>query len=357
MPELPPNQMRSKPERRVRLWALAMYVIVTAAIAAPAGDASAQRARDNPRPQAEPLEPGAKRRDAPNPSARTEPKAEPRTGNRKQPSPDDRIDVEATYYRQPALVDAALAKLAPSEPGLSKLYFIGFASFAGQDVFRREIGSVREIMDARFGTAGRSLVLLNHRDTYQTEPLASVSNLERALDGVARLMDNSKDILVLYITTHGTPGQLSVDFPRLQMNDLSAGRLAGMLEKSGIKRRLIIISACYAGSFINRLRSDYAAIMAAARPDRTSFGCSNERQWTYFGDALFNRALRQTYSFTEAFETARGTVGQWEREQKLMPSEPQIDIGPGIAPWLDVLAKRLAQAPRPPAETAEKPDR
>ena len=311
--------------------------LILALVTLPSVPASAQRARDNPLPKAQPLEPGAK--GAPKaPEAKADPRA------KKQPSPDDRIDVEGTYYRQAALVDAALAKLAPTEAGPSKLYFVGFASYADQDVFRREIGSVREIMDERFGTTGRSLVLLNHRDTYQSEPLANASNLERALDGVGRVMDNSKDILVLYITTHGGPGQLAVEFPRLQLNNLSAGRLADMLEKSGIKRRLIIISACYAGSFISRLRTDYTAILTAARHDRTSFGCSNERHWTYFGDALFNRALRQTYSFTEAFEAARATVGQWEREQKLVPSEPQMDIGPGIAPWLEVLAKRLAQA-------------
>jgi hypothetical protein len=84
-------------------------------------------------------------------------------------------------------------------------------------------------------------------------------------------------------------------------------------------------------------------VLTAARADRTSFGCSNERAWTYFGDALFNRALRRTHDFAAAFEEAKRTVDGWERGQKFTPSEPQMAGGAALKPTLDEIAERLAK--------------
>jgi hypothetical protein len=84
-------------------------------------------------------------------------------------------------------------------------------------------------------------------------------------------------------------------------------------------------------------------ILTAARADRTSFGCSNEREWTYFGDAFFNHALRQERTFVAAYERARDLVETWEKEQGLVASEPQIFVGDAIRDKIDgILASRLA---------------
>lgn len=254
-----------------------------------------------------------------------------------------RLDVEAIFDRQRDLVDEATTKLAPSRPGMPEVYFVGFASFSGQEVFRREIIAVREIVDERFGAKGRSLVLLNHRETTADFPLASMTNLARVLARLGKIMDAEKDTLVLYVTTHGLPNRLSVDFPRFALNDVTPETLRGALDRSNIRNRVLIISACYSGSFIERLQSPDTLILTAARADRPSFGCSNDRSWTYFGDALFNRALRETRSLPEAFEKARQTVTGWERERKYDPSEPQIFIGAGIASRLEALANRSPQ--------------
>lgn len=48
--------------------------------------------------------------------------------------------------------------------------------------------------------------------------------------------------------------------------------------------------------------------MTAARAGRTSFGCGNGREWTYFGDALFNHALREETDFIKAFDKANGLM-------------------------------------------------
>jgi hypothetical protein len=269
-----------------------------------------------------------------------------------QPPP---IDVEAAYYRQPALVEATLGTLAPSRPDQADFYFVGVAPYASQSVFKREAMAVRDIFDERFGTRGRSTVLVNHRDTLAELPLANVANLGAVLDKLGRIMDADKDVLVLFITSHGLEGRISADFPGFSPNDFTPADLAGMLERSGIKDRVVVISACYSGSFIPALADEHTLIMTASSANKTSFGCSDEREWTYFGDALFNRALRTTRSFTDAFAEAKATIEAWEAEQKLTPSEPQISVGRAIAPKLDLLARVLSQTaiPAQPAATYE----
>lgn len=252
------------------------------------------------------------------------------------------IDVEATFARQPELLDKALDTLKPSRTDRPEVYFVGMAPYSSQDVFKREITSAHQIVDERLDTVGRSVVMTNHADTIETHPLATMTNLERVLWRIAQRMDRDKDILVLYITTHGIEGLMSVSFSRFAMNDITPDKLAAILARTGIKNRVIMLSACHSGSFLPALAHPDAVVMAAARADRSSFGCSNGRDWTFFGDALFNHALRETRSLTDAFERAKVTVTKWETDQKLSPaSEPQIAIGENIAPKLAALAHGL----------------
>jgi Peptidase C13 family len=256
-----------------------------------------------------------------------------------------RLNPRAIADAQTDLLLESAAKLETSRPDRPEVYFLGFASFAGQDVFKRELTAVRSIIEERFDARGRSLVLLNHRETTETNPLATARNLNIALQAIGERMDVDKDVLVLFITTHGLPGRLAVDFsPTFRMRDLDPAGLARGLDDAGIKNRVLVISACYSGSFLPALANASSLVITAARADRTSFGCSNTRSWTYFGDAFFNRALRQTHNLPDAFRQAYETVSSWEKQQKLTPSEPQIHLGTDIKPKLDDLVRRLAQA-------------
>ncbi len=255
------------------------------------------------------------------------------------------LNPEAIFARQGQLLDAQLDALAPSRAGASQVYFVGMAPYAGQDMFKREITSAQAIMTERFATGRHSILLVNHRDTLTTLPLATAFNLERVLWRVAQVMDRDNDVLVLYITTHGAEGILSVEMSGLELDDITPSDLAELLARTGIRHKVIILSACHAGSFLPALAGPDTVVMAAARADRASFGCSNERDWTYFGDALFNHALRKTHSLTDGFTHARDLVSTWEREQKLTPaSEPQISIGSNIAAKLDDLSRQLDQS-------------
>lgn len=253
------------------------------------------------------------------------------------------LDFEAILDQQPERLAAELSKIAPSTPGSRNVFFVGMAGFAGQDVFTREIKATRELFDDRFKTSGRSIVLNNNRETVDSLPLASTTNLRKTLRGIAAKMNTEDDILVLFVTSHGAEGYISVEFTPAPLHSLKAKDLAEMLDQSGIKNRVIIISACHSGSFIPSLKNENTAILTAASATKVSFGCSNERDWTYFSDALVNHALRSTHSFTEAFDQASKLVGEWELRDKLTSSDPQIFVGDSIRPKLDELAKDLAQ--------------
>ena len=138
--------------------------------------------------------------------------------------------------------------------------------------------------------------------------------------------------MFLYITAHGDRDQrLSASQPPLELASLTPTALSRMLQDSGIKWRVIVVSACYAGGYIEPLRDDNTVVIAAAAPDRTSFGCEADRNFTYFGEAYFRDALARTRSFTGAFELARKLISQREKAEHLEPSLPQMWAGRGIA--------------------------
>jgi hypothetical protein len=251
------------------------------------------------------------------------------------------INVEKVYYKQFQLVRTATRALADQRSGVPDLYFIGFAGDAGQDVFLREIRSVRALFDQRFDTAGRSLLLINNRATVETVPLANSHNLLAALDQVSARIDPEEDVLFLFLTTHGKPGVLAVDFEPLALNHLTAPNLRALLDRTRIKWRVIVVSACYSGSFIDALKDEHTLVVTAARKDRVSFGCSHENDFTYFGRAYFDKALRGSFSFLNAFEEAKKTVHGWETDEKLTPSLPQIFVGRRIEPKLAEIEQRL----------------
>jgi hypothetical protein len=264
---------------------------------------------------------------------------------RHAPPPRPPISTEETYYAQPAMLGAAVAALAPARPGVPELYFLGFAGTSTEDVFLKEAHFAQSLFDARFGTRGRSLILVNNPATVKALPVASVSNLRAALEGIAQKMNRDEDILFLYLTSHGAPHVLSVRFPELALDDLHDDALKAMLDRAGIAWRVIVVSACYSGSFVDRLKDERTLVITAAAADRTSFGCGSENEFTYFGDAYLNTALKESRNFITAFDRAKQLIAAREKAEKLTPSQPQIYVGAAIKAKLAAVEKRLAAAP------------
>jgi Peptidase C13 family len=249
---------------------------------------------------------------------------------------------EELFHAQDGLLDARLAELQPQRPGVTDLYFVGFAPNGTQDVFGKELQTVSRLMQERFDAAGRSLLLGNDPATLGNWPIASATNLRAALERVGEIMDTDEDVLFLYLTTHGSEdGELSVELPPLQFSQIRPAALSRMLRDSGIKWKVLVISACFSGGFIEPLKDENTLIITATDANNQSFGCANGEDFTWYGKAYFDEALRRTRSFTEAFELARQTVAQRERAQKFTASNPQMYVGAAIKDKLAELEAKL----------------
>ena len=243
---------------------------------------------------------------------------------------------EAMLYQQPRLLDGKLNTLQAQRPHVSDLYFVGFAGYGWQDVFMKEMNTVRALFDSRFDTRGRSLVLINNAQTQATAPIATTTALQTALSYVGGVIDPDEDVLFLFVTSHGSdkPAYLSVDNSGLQLTQLTPARLKAALAATPIKWKVIVVSACYSGSFIPALQDDNSLVITASRADRNSFGCDSRNSMTDFGRAYFSEALKQTMSFTAAFELARTRIAAREKAEGLTPSQPQMALGKNFeAKW------------------------
>jgi hypothetical protein len=246
-------------------------------------------------------------------------------------------DGESILFDEPSRIAAAVDATAAGLPGVTETYFVGFAGFGGQRVFRRESLLAEKRFAKAFNTAERSIQLINDvrdRDTY---PLATVSGLRMALQLIGERMDRDDDILVMWLTSHGSQEEgLAVTNGYLPIaNSLSPADLRDALDESGIQWRILIVSACYAGVFKDALKSDTTLVITAADAEHTSFGCADDRDLTYFGEAFLRDALPGAPSLEAAFLTARSLIDERENAEHLTHSNPQIDIGPAIAKKLE----------------------
>jgi hypothetical protein len=249
--------------------------------------------------------------------------------------------LELALLNQGRLLDEALARVPHSAPP-TQLYSLVVAGDGQQSVFLREADYVSNMLKVRFGARGQ-VTLVNHRDQMATRPMATRENLTRAARTLAE-RSGPEDLVFIYLTSHGSHDhQLVLDLPRLQLADLSADEMASALAPLKDRDKIIVISACYSGGYIAPLKDDRTLIMTAARADRVSFGCSEEADFTYFGDALFAEALNQTDNLKQAFELARTSVAERERRDGFEASEPQIWAPPAVLEHWQRLRRHQAE--------------
>ena len=248
---------------------------------------------------------------------------------------------EAAIYAQPRLLDDVLSQLQKGTLGQSNWYFMGVAGAGYQDVFKSEIDRIQRQFDTRFGTYGRSVALVNNIKTFSTQPIATKISIERSLARVGQQMNTDTDVLFLYMTSHGAPGIFELADEPINMQSIDPQWLRETLDRSGIRWRVIVISACFSGSFIPALQSPDTLIITASAADRASFGCSNEADYTYFGRAFFDEALRSQNNFRSAFDVAVGKIHQWEKAQGFPSSQPQYKLGQNMALMLPQFESRL----------------
>jgi len=249
----------------------------------------------------------------------------------------------------------ALSDLQPQRPGIVDAYVVAIA-LDSDPVFNREAREAGRVLARRFDAAGRTVILAADEGTDQGQAIGSPPNMSQALARVAELMDENEDVLVLYSTSHGTP-RAGINYRDLARGSaiITPEQLSAQLAERNFQNRLIILQACFAGQFVPVLAGPRSVVVTAASAMRSSFGCTADNDWTFFGHALVNQALRQPDTFVRQFRRAFVTIYGWEKKLGIEPSDPQISVGKEAIGWLaalDALAPKEASTPvgKPPSE-------
>jgi len=209
-----------------------------------------------------------------------------------------------------------------------KVSVVSFGLFGDQGVFRSEATGAAQVVASRFGSGP-----INVQYNSKKGGGATIQALAMALQAAANGMDAENDVLFLILTSHGSRAGLAVKAGRLTQL-LTPLNLADMLALTGVRHKVVVISACYSGVFIPPLANPNVLVITAADADHPSFGCRDKAKWTYFGDAFFNVALRKAKSLKDAFVVARALVQKRELREHFEPSNPLTAGGANLQPLI-----------------------
>jgi len=232
---------------------------------------------------------------------------------------------ELAMYNQNELLNKAWQGLEENDPNKIDMYLLTVAGDGSQGVFRRESNYIKNYFDNKLGTKGKSMQLINSRVTARDIPQSTTTSIKRSLTTMAGRMDAQQDVLFVYLTSHGSKDhKFYLNHSAMGLNDLSAKELANMLADIPVKWKVLVVSACYSGGFIPELKDENTLVITAAASDRTSFGCSDGAEFTYFGQAFIKEALPTSDSFSAAFDKAFELVSLREKAEDFEASTPQI---------------------------------
>jgi hypothetical protein len=158
---------------------------------------------------------------------------------------------------------------------------------------------------------------------YDARPTDIVSAAEMLKEAAKRAPEGC----LVYFTSHGAPEGIVVGTALVPPDMI--GKLVN--NACGHRPSVVVMSACYSGQFVPVLQDPNRVVMTAARPDRTSFGCGEADQYTFFDDC-FLRAIPHADSFAALGEQVQQCVATRETVMKVSPpSEPQVSVGPNVA--------------------------
>jgi peptidase C13-like protein len=252
---------------------------------------------------------------------------------------------------QVELMANAMRNLPPQRPGVVDTYIVA-ASFWDDPVFESEVKEAAAVLGRRYDASDRTIVLSAGRGSGvpRTYPASTPANVQAAIGKVGAMIDPKEDLVILFLTSHGAPdGTVALQERGRLQGGIRPMNVRGALQQAGVQNKLVIISACFSGHFIAPFVPDpNAAVLTAAAADKTSFGCEPSRDWTFFGDALFNHALRGGAGLDESFNDALALITKWEddlhakwqalpasqrrADAEPQPSNPLDNVGDAVAP-------------------------
>jgi len=240
-------------------------------------------------------------------------------------------------WRIIGLLIALIAPLAGAEAGAAPpiarapaMFVVAFGLSNESNVFRKEATKSARIVADAFAVKSAPIVRAN----YGAHSNATMPDIRQTLKSVGAAM-NSDDILFLIVTSHGNRNGAAITSDA-DNEFLSPARLSGLLSVSHIKRRVIVVSACYSGVFGEMLADPETLVITAADAWHPSFGCGVDDEWTYFGEAFFRQALPVSGTLEQAFKYAEQIVYWREMWHGYDHSNPQMSGGEAIRPLLAI---------------------
>ncbi len=240
-----------------------------------------------------------------------------------------------------ALVFATVARAqqpaVPRQPvSAPRIHIAAFGLWGDEAIFKRETLGAARVAQTYFGATGKVVVRANTPSIAD----ARFSDIRDQLKGIAADADKDRDILVLFLTSHGSKEGIGIVAPSNRRAELvSPRRLGRLLKETPIRHKIVIISACYSGVFADQLADDTTWLITAADADHPSFGCGADVKddWTYFGRAFFVDGLKVGRSLDDAFKIAKARVLERETAQKFAHSNPQMRGGKAVRVLLDAM--------------------
>lgn len=247
---------------------------------------------------------------------------------------------EYAVYKESAELHRSLDALQSSDAKKIELYSLVVAGYGTEEVFRRESKFIENLFNEQYHNSNTAIYLSNSQRALDEHPMATRTSIQASVEKIASQMDKEKDIFFLYITSHGSKNKtISLSHNGLALADIDAKWLGDLLKATGIKHRVVVLSACFSGGFIDDISDENTLVMTAASAQKTSFGCADDSLFTYFGKAYFKESLKPGVDFEQAFYKARSLVEEWETAQDISPSEPQIGanarVTEHIKRWLE----------------------
>lgn len=159
---------------------------------------------------------------------------------------------------------------------------------------------------------------------------ATAASVGAAIEG---LEAGEGDGCLVYLTSHGSEDGV------LLSNDASASpdalldpdELTTMLDRGcGRAPTVLVVSACHSGTFLTHaMTQPNRIVITAARTDRTSFGCSDEYEFTFFDECVIT-AIPDADDWSAFYDDVDRCVEAKETDLDVTPSEPQMFEGTSV---------------------------
>src|SRR5438105_266913 len=136
------------------------------------------------------------------------------------------------------MAGGAPAVAAAAEATAPKAHIVSLGLWGLQNLFRTEANQAAAVLRAYYGRGGQVVVKVN---TPATAAVTSAA-LQAALRGVAAQMNREQDLLVVVLTSHGSPEGIGIR-TRRHGELLTPSQLRGYLQETGAANKVVIVSA------------------------------------------------------------------------------------------------------------------